>query len=110
MRYQLLKLRKNKSTKSERRFAELLKKNHIKFRAKVKINGREVDFLIGNYAIDIDCHSQDVEKNLMLKSLGYIPIHFTNQGIRDNYKEIELWLQKLVQISLPHKEQQSKSL
>lgn len=82
MRHQLLKLQKNKSTKSERRFLELLKQLRIPFRTKIKIEGREVDFLIGKYAIDIDCHEQDSVKNEMLVRNGYIPIHYTNKEVK----------------------------
>ena len=91
MRYQLLKLNKVNSTKYERRFMELLKKEHIKFKAKVRIKGREVDFLIGKYAIDIDGHDQDGEKNQMLVKEGYIPIHFNNREINSslNLKQYE---------------------
>lgn len=81
MRTQILKLKKNKSTKSERRFMERLKANHIPFRTKIKINGREIDFIIGKYAIDIDCHGQDGLKNQMLVSEGYIPIHINNTEV-----------------------------
>lgn len=69
------------STKAERRFHEILKKLHIPFRSKVKIGGREVDFLIKKYAIDIDGHEQDVSKNVMLMRLGYSPVHFNNNEI-----------------------------
>lgn len=95
MRYQILKLNKKQSTKSERRFVELLKKNRIPFKAKVKIKGREVDFLIGKYAIDIDCHKQDGNKNKILFEAGYIPIHFTNREVRDNQKVIEDYLKQI---------------
>ena len=81
MRKQLLKLKKNNSTKAERRFAEILKKNHIRFRTKVIVNGREVDFIIKKYAIDIDGHDQDGAKNVHLINAGYIPIHFSNKEI-----------------------------
>lgn len=81
MRNQLLRLKKGISTKSERRFSEILKKNHIPFRAKVIVNGREIDFLIKKYAIDIDGHEQDGQKNVHLVRAGYIPIHFSNQEI-----------------------------
>lgn len=47
MRSQLRKLQIGNSTKAERRFAEILKRNHIPFRAKVRIKKREIDFLIG---------------------------------------------------------------
>lgn len=82
------------STKSERRFLELLKKNHIPFKSKVKIGGREIDFLIGKYAIDIDCHPQDVSKNLMLLNQGYTPIHFNN---RDVGETLEKWIKQTCQ-------------
>lgn len=81
MRKQLLKLQKGNSTKAERRFGEILKKNHIPFRAKVIVKGREIDFLIGKYAIDIDGHDQDGAKNVHLVKAGYIPIHFSNREI-----------------------------
>lgn len=83
MRNQLNKLKIGKSTKAERIFSERLKKNHIPFRTKVKINGREIDFLIGNYAIDIDGHEQDWTKNHMLAELGYSPIHITNTSVKE---------------------------
>lgn len=60
---------------------ELLKENHIPFRAKVMIGGREVDFIVGKYAIDIDGHEQDASKNEMLVKYGWIPIHYTNSEI-----------------------------
>jgi hypothetical protein len=68
-------------TKSERRFVRRLQENHIPFKSKIKINGREVDFLIGKYAIDIDGHKQASDKNEMLVESGYIPIHIDNQSV-----------------------------
>ena len=76
-------------TRAERRFCEFLKKYHIPFETKVKINGREVDFLVGRYAIDIDCHEQDGLKNHMLADCGYIPIHFTNQEVKNKIKKLK---------------------
>ena len=91
MRFQLLKLRKRFSTKAERKFAERLKAMHIKFKTKVIINGREVDFLINKYAIDIDGkHEQDASKNEMLVEAGYIPVHIGN----DFVEEISLYFLK----------------
>lgn len=81
MRNQLNKLRKCNSTKAERIFAERLKLLHIKFRTKVRIAGREIDFLIGKYAIDIDGHKQDTSKNSELVKMGYIPMHFDNNRV-----------------------------
>ncbi len=60
---------------------ELLKNNHVPYRSKVKINGREVDFIIGKYAVDIDGHKQDGLKNHMLVDAGYIPIHINNNEV-----------------------------
>ena len=75
------KMRKGISTSAERRFAELLKRNHIPFQTKVKINNKEVDFLIGKYAIEINGHQQDTDKNVMLAKAGFIPIHFHNSEV-----------------------------
>jgi len=88
MRKQLLKLKRGISTKAERRFSEILKQNHIPFRSKVVVRGREVDFIIGKYAIDIDGHQQDGQKNVHLANAGYIPIHFSNQEITSDQKLI----------------------
>lgn len=93
MRNQLLKLVRHHSTKAERRFAELLKRLHIPFKAKIKIEGREIDFLIGKYAIEIDGHKQDVKKNQMLIEKGYNPIHFNSWEI-PNQNLIE-WLKRI---------------
>jgi len=81
MRKQLLRLQRKISTKSERKFAEVLKDGRIPFRTKVIVKGREVDFIIGKYAIDIDGHDQDGAKNVHLVNAGYVPIHFSNQEI-----------------------------
>ena len=81
MRTQLLKLKKSKSTKTERIFSEILKELHIPFRTKVKVNGREIDFLFGGYAVEIDGHPQDGNKNHLILQAGYIPLHFNNSEI-----------------------------
>ena len=62
---------------------EYLKELHIPFRTKVKIGGREVDFLIGRYAIEIDCHDQSVKKNWAIIKEGYFPVHFSNEAVRN---------------------------
>lgn len=93
MRFQLNKLIKGHSTKAERRFAELLKSLHIKFQTKVKIKGREIDFLIGKYAIEIDSHVQDQTKNKMLAESGYNPIHLSSRTV-PNPHLIE-WLKEI---------------
>lgn len=78
MRRQINKLTKRHSTKAERRFMETLKKFHVPFKAKVYIAGREIDFLVGKHAIEIDGHSQDPEKNITLLQEGYTPVHLRN--------------------------------
>lgn len=78
MRYNILK--KN-STRAERIVYEALKSLHILFKHRWIINRREVDFLIGNVALEIDGHKQDGGKNHMLAELGYVPIHLNNSEI-----------------------------
>ena len=92
MRRQIEKLTKNQSTKAERRFCELCKKLHIPFRTKVVIGGREIDFVIGRYAIEIDGHEQDSSKNIMLVNEGYIPVHLNNWHINDSLVD---WLKSI---------------
>ena len=99
MRAQHSKLKKPHSTKAERVFAELLKELHIPFRTKIRIGGREVDFLIGRYAIEIDGHPQSAGKNHTIFKDGYTPIHFNNQEIISNREIIKTWLEL---IFLPH--------
>jgi len=76
-----INLDKKHYTKAERRFGRMLQEAHIKFKTKVLIHGREVDFLIGKYAVDIDCHKQNPEKNFVLLRAGYIPLHLNNKEI-----------------------------
>ena len=95
MRYQLLKLTKNNSTKTERIFGELLKELHIPFKAKIKIQGREVDFIIGKYVIEIDGHLQEnSKKNEILVKAGYIPIHIQNYEVY-NRNKIKTFLKQI---------------
>ena len=91
MRNEILKIKRAQSTKAERRFMEVLKKYHMPFRYKVRIAGREIDFVIGNLAIEIDGHPQDVSKNYMLIEHGYNPIHFNNWEIPN--PNLVKWLQ-----------------
>lgn len=80
MRNQLLKLKTCNSTKGERRIAELLKKHRIKFVAKAKIKGFEVDFLIGKTIIEVDgkVHlKSNVGRDTLLFKEGYIPLHIS---------------------------------
>jgi very-short-patch-repair endonuclease len=82
MRHQLLKINKKNATKSERRFLEYLKKHRVPFRAKVLVEGREIDFLIGKCAVDIDNHEQDFTKNEMLARVGFTPVHIANSEVK----------------------------
>jgi very-short-patch-repair endonuclease len=77
-------------TKAERRFVEILKRNHIQFQAKVKICGREVDFLLlEKIAVEIGDHSQDVSKNTAIAEAGYSLLFLTNKELRENPAEVE---------------------
>lgn len=95
MRRQLIKLKTGHSTKAERRFSELLKRFHIPFRTKVFINKKEIDFVIGKYAIEIDGHKHSASKNSMLWGENYFPIHIYNHEV--NKKHIVDWLKIICQ-------------
>lgn len=81
-------LPKRHYTKPERILGRLLQENGIPFLSKVLIGGREVDFLIGNIAVEIDGHEQDPYKNNLLTSLGYTPLHFYNQELYENRNKV----------------------
>ncbi len=90
MRHELSKLERKNSTKAERKVAEILKRNHIKFKAKWKINGREVDFLIGKVIVEVDGNvhgSIDREREQMFLDSGYLPLHIS---VNQVYKSSEL--------------------
>ena len=90
MRRQIKKITKGHSTKSERKFMEMLKKLHIPFRYKVEVRGREVDFIIGNLAVEIDGHPQSKSKNEMLAQAGYDILHLNSWEIPNPF--LEKWL------------------
>ena len=77
------------STKAERIFYEILKRNHIPFKHRVKMNGMEIDFLIGNYAIELDGHIQKGERNRKLFMMGYNVVHYSNSALRNNLSVVE---------------------
>lgn len=79
-------------TKPERIFGEILKRNRIKFQAKVKVEGREVDFLLGKIAVEIGNHSQDTAKNALLLESGYHLLHLTNKEIYGDPLKVEAHL------------------
>ena len=76
-----MKILKRTSTKAERIFYEILKKNHIPFKHRVKIEGREIDFIVARYAIEIDGHAQSAKRNDWLFKIGYSPLHYTNRAL-----------------------------
>lgn len=80
---------KKHSTKSERIFSEILKKHKIKFRFREKINGREIDFIIGKYAIEIDGHNQSSGRNKFLFDSGFIPLHYANRALLNERHKVE---------------------
>lgn len=82
-------IHKRSSTKAERRFAEILKKNHIAFRFRELIAGREVDFIIGKIAIEIGDHSQNVLKNKGIIEAGYSLMFITNKELRESSHAVE---------------------
>lgn len=90
---------KRTSTKAERRFSEILKKNHIPYKFREKVNGREVDFILGTIAVEIGNHSQDVAKNKALLEAGYSLLFISNKSLRDSPDAIE---EKLLDKWLKH--------
>ena len=62
----------------------LLQENRIPFRFRVIVLGKEVDFLIGKTIIEVNGHEQDSERNNLFVKNGYIPVHFSNEEVRDN--------------------------
>ena len=78
MRYTITK---KDSTYHERVVYEVLKEMKIPFKHRWIIQGREVDFVIGNYILEINGHEQDSEKNHLLATLGYTPIHLHNSEV-----------------------------
>lgn len=82
-------INRRSSTKPERIFYEILKLNHIPFRHRVEIEGREIDFILGNYAVEIDGHSQSSLRNAWIISRGYIPVHYGNNALLTNRRVVE---------------------
>ena len=87
-------LDKKKSTKPERILYEILKELHIPFRHRWIVNGREIDFLIGNYAIEIDGHEQNGNRNHLLAEQGFIPIHISNDELYNNRESVKKLITK----------------
>ena len=95
MRTEINKISRGHSTKSERIFLEILKELRIPFKAKFIIKGREIDFLIGKYAIEINGHQQVTDKNGMLLESGYIPVNIDNQELFNNREAIKKEIKQL---------------
>jgi very-short-patch-repair endonuclease len=93
-------LSKRNSTKAERLFAELLKKHHIPFVHRHRIKGKEVDFIIGRYAVEIDGHPQSSQRNQWLVEEGYLPLHFGNRALRERPDIVEESIIKTIKPSL----------
>jgi len=83
-------IKKRHSSKPERIVYEIIKELRLPFKHRWMIAGREIDFLVkGKYAIEIDGHEQDTEKNNRLLKLGYVPIHIHNHDIKNNIGKIK---------------------
>lgn len=83
------RITKKHSTKPERIVYEVLKELQIPFRHRWIVQGREVDFIFNNVALEIDGHEQDGEKNRMLVEQGYTPIHLHNSEVnKEHIKEL----------------------
>jgi|SRR3989337_1968680 len=93
----MYRVTRQKSTKAERIVYELLKELHLPFKHRWIVNGREIDFIVGNFAIEIDGHEQDGLKNEELARLGYVPIHFNNQEILNDRESIKVILKNIWQ-------------
>lgn len=84
-----VQISKSSSTKAERLFSEILKKHHIPFKYRQIIEGHEIDFIIGKYAIEIDGHEQSAIRNAWLVKKGYVPLHYNNRALLNNLPAVE---------------------
>jgi very-short-patch-repair endonuclease len=84
------------STKPERIIHEILKELHIPLKHRWLVSGHEIDFIVDKYAIEVNGHEQNVDKNNMLIGLGYIPVHFYNQDVLNNRNLIKDKIKKYV--------------
>ena len=82
-------LTKKHNTKAERIFGEILKRNRIPFRSKVKVCGREIDFLIKDVAVEIGNHSQDTLKNKAIIESGLSLLFITNKELYESPHLVE---------------------
>lgn len=84
------KIQKRSSTKAERRFLEILKRNRIPHQFRIKIGGREIDFIIGNLAVEIGDHNQDVRKNKLVIESGYSLLFISNRELKESPASVEV--------------------
>lgn len=82
-------INKANSTKPERIFIEILKHNHIPFKHRIKLDGMEIDFMVGNYAIELDGHEQSTKKNAKIINKGLQIVHYRNNALYKNRSEVE---------------------
>lgn len=82
MRYNITK---KHSTIGERIVYEVLKELHIPFKHRWLVNGREIDFVFGDIALEINGHEQDAERNQEIVVSGLRPIHVANKEISKHY-------------------------
>lgn len=88
-------LLKKHSTYPERIVYEILKELKLSFRHRWLVGGREIDFLIGSLAIEIDGHPQNGLKNQELLALGLTPVHISNEQIISNREELKVFIKEL---------------
>ena len=90
-------INKRQSTKPERIFAEILKRNRIPFRFREILDGREIDFIIlDKFAVEINGHDQDAQRNAWLVSKGLSPIHYNNSQLYEKREEVEINITNLI--------------
>jgi len=77
------RLLSSSSTKAERRVYEVLKELHIPFKHRWLVGGLEIDFIIGDMALEIDGHEQDPERNHKILEMGLAPIHLSNEATKN---------------------------
>lgn len=92
MRYTI---NKKQSTKAERIMYEILKELHINFKHRWVLHGREIDFVIDKYCIEINGHEQDHSKNELLVKEGFVPLHFNNSELYNNREQIKQIIKNL---------------
>lgn len=90
-----ISLTKKNSTRAERIVAQALRELRIPFEHRVFISTMEVDFLVGDYVIELDGHKQNSIRNTMFVRRGYKPVHLSNNQVTD-LKSTKIWLQTLL--------------